>query len=129
MPKRRTHLATLVVMAVVMSSLIWSNIAPIVISIAPVVEQGTDPKPQRYLYLYGWPRVAWEIQYKVRSDGTGEYSKMSSDDAGYLHYLESPKQGQWIFGMIENAFVALVILFAVWFLCEWLIRRGVARKT
>jgi len=53
---------------------------------------------------------------------------------GAFHTVEIIKGGETYppefrtLPLIFNALIALSILFAVWFLCEWLIRRRDARK-
>ena len=49
-----------------------------------------------------------------------------------MYYADRPVNAQsnsFVYSMVLlNAIIALAILLAVWFLCEWLIRRRAARK-
>ena len=65
----------------------------------------------------GWPCVTeWIDIGAFHKDGTIVYKLVSKSPQPYYS------------SVVVDIFVAFSILFAVWFLCEWLIRRRAARK-
>ena len=117
-PRRfQIHLSTAIVMMFAAGGLIWSNTIATIkqeLKFEMDMEQYREARKNGYLahvyrdiliteISYGWPCVA--IIYSERS-GT----------RATMIYL------------VFNTCVALTIIFATWFLCEWAIRRGSERK-
>jgi|SRR5579862_2975580 len=110
-PPRRArfqiHLSTAIVLMFVAGGLIWANVNGRRILIGgPFI--GTEQN-------YGWPCLITEpfTRYITeRRDGTWDESL---PDISYS-------------GVAVDLAVSVAILFAVWFTCEWLIRRRAARK-
>ena len=108
-PRKRfqIHLSTAIVMVFVAGALIWLNTIP-----THFLNQGG----RLFLILErGWPFYA-------------------ASEGGYTtieHYTVIIGESTWLFhwsGVIYDFTIALTILSAVWFLCEWLISRRAARK-
>ena len=108
MPPRRKrfqiHLSTAMVMMLVAGALIWANIT----ARLGLVE-GKKGR-EWFVVSYGWPlgavhRVAFWYE----------------DNEEYPPRI-------WVPGVVVDIAVALAILFAVWFFCEWLIRRRATWK-
>lgn len=96
----QVHLSTALVMMVVAGGIVWANTRP--------VHFMNDDFPKRDTIAYGWPCDA-------------------------LRFLPIGKDLTWILnevhpGLGVDVLVALGILFAVWFVCEWWIRRRDARR-
>src|SRR5258708_4146262 len=96
------HLSTAIVLMFVAGGIIWANITPEEVrpGIPPTDIRGIDAYP---FTGYGWPAVAWE---------RWRYLKDDPNEATYFvrgYYLTF------------DIFVALAILFAVWFVSEHLI--------
>jgi len=109
-PPRRgrfqVHLSTAVVMMFVAGVLVWIN------TMERTHDFGEFPW-NWHVSDYGWPAPALHSKHLIR-EGTSK--------------LISPKY-EVIYGLAAvDVFLAAFILFAVWFLCEWLIRRRAARK-
>ena len=108
-PRRKRfqiHLSTAIVMTFVAGALIWANVGPYELPLMDRWRLGP-----RTLRLYGWPLCV--NRYSISS-------MMGSDTAQY-HGLSEER-------IAVNVVVAIAILFATWFICEWLIRRRAARK-
>ena len=103
-PRKRfqIHLSTAIVMMFVAGALMWAN----------VNERASSDK---VCSLYGFPFDANYVLLNEVDEVDGELVPV------FRPYLVS-------IPLIENGLIALAILFAVWFLCEWLIRRRATRK-
>jgi|SRR5579862_107822 len=103
------HLSTAIVMMFVAGGLIWANVTKQPSRVTRWSElEKTDPM---YLDAYGWPCVVKAIVIFETSDGELDWYPMPLG---------------WSIAI--DVAVALLILFAVWSVCEWLIRRRAARK-
>jgi len=138
-PPRRArfqiHLSTAIVLMFVAGGLIWANvtgrrvekIGSGLVKYKGLDEEMTESEFRISQLDYwvgervverGWPFDAMQF----RSFG-------SIDHNGNMRHSPEVLPGEWRTGpIIYNALVALAILFAVWFLCEWLICRRAARK-
>jgi|SRR5579862_2296630 len=144
-PPRRArfqiHLSTAIVMMFVAGGLIWANVngrrvecwgiawtGPA--SAVPIDGEGmTDfdfiAAKHRYAFWagnrlneHGWPFDSVLSGTSMYIDRSGEFLRIP--EPVYAVWRTTP--------LIYNALIALAILFAVWFLCEWLIRRRSSRK-
>jgi hypothetical protein len=104
LPRKRfqVHLSTAIVMMFVAGGLIWANVR---INNGKRLYFGEPTLGGSRIYFYGWP-----------TDGLIG-SSIQQQDTVYLYG-----------GISIDLIVAVTILFAVWFLCEWLIRRRASRK-
>ncbi|HLX62574.1 MAG TPA: hypothetical protein VKX17_14955 [Planctomycetota bacterium] len=138
-PKRfQFHLSTAIVLMFVAGGLIWANANGRRVDGQGVAFKN-DPlewhdditeseffAQQRFQEWYGdrrvergWPINAMQTGEQVYIDRDGRREKM----------VPIALPSVWRTALIiANALIALAILFAVWFLCEWVIRRRTARK-
>ncbi len=102
------HLSTAIVMMFVAGGLMWANTR--INNVRP--DYWAAPSlPSNRIYSYGWPQNAEAVHVHIAGGET------------------IIKERRWAeMGCVLNGAAALFILFAVWFLCEWLIRRRAARK-
>ena len=130
----RIHLSTAIILMFVAGGLIWANVirgrweeaSAVAIRWPPPRSVGETEfrlslnEDQFWHYkraVYGWPFKAMEISMFVLVDEDGKTYEMSFAKADWRAR-----------GVIANALVALAILFATWYICEWLIRRRSSRK-
>src|SRR5579862_7759084 len=108
------HLSTAIVLMFVAGVLIWANTREHTRS-ADYTEEG----PTNYLHViikaYGWP-----FEYK------SVYTSFDTMDAVGRPSSVTEYGGLLNGDTIIDGMVGLLIIFAVWFLCEWLIRRRTA---
>jgi hypothetical protein len=108
-PRRKRfqiHLSTAIVLMFVAGGLIWAN----------RIEKLSTSRIEFAEYTHaGWP--FWALNHIHLIDPYG-IERIGKTDMYFIVYP----------GLIENLSVAALILFSVWFLCEWLIRRRAARK-
>jgi hypothetical protein len=115
-PRKRfqIHLSTAIVMMFVAGALIWANTKWIIIKVGESLVDRTQITPwlevegYNTVTLYGWPLPAYAKVYWVGGIGSYENSKI-----GYTY-------------VTIDVVIAVIGLTAVWFLCEWLIRRRAA---
>ena len=101
-PKRfQIHLSTAIVMMFVAGALMWAN--------AP---------GRRYDSVPGWP-------FPVEKTGNGPFDEIARGVMGMPEFIYSRL---FEISIVLDAMIGLSILFAVWFICERLIRRRAARK-
>jgi len=126
-PPRRArfqiHLSTAIVLMFVAGGLIWANVTPSVFEFG-----GTIIEKKGYLdfkgdivrrSVFGWPWIA----YEVRTEYQYYYT-----DPRYPEVRFDPSKKWNEKSIFCDIALALAILFAVWFLLEYLIRRRAARK-
>jgi len=105
-PRRRLqmHLSTAVLMMVAAGGLIWAN------------TRNKERAPfNMSQYWYGWPYGAISSHEHVWYVNSADSYKVG---AGYFIY---------VFAICVDVVVALAILFAVWYVSEWWIRRRAGR--
>ncbi|HLX59649.1 MAG TPA: hypothetical protein VKX17_00065 [Planctomycetota bacterium] len=108
------HLSTAIVLMFVAGGLIWANVTVTESNYTSEgFKEGRWNKAEVYDRMYGWPDQFW--QETLERGANGEYVPVVP--VRYRRRI-----------IVRNALVALAILFVVWFLCEWLIRRRAARK-
>jgi hypothetical protein len=98
----------------VAGGVIWTNATPLSdgsISTTPSAKQYRIRKN----YLYGWPKYFAESETVIMTSKNG---KMTGDKISETH-----SSGYSKLYLTINALVGLAMLFAVWFACEWRIRR------
>ena len=106
----RWHLSTAIVMMFVAGAILGANLRPT--SVVPPDSEAqlkSDPPITIECYCsYGWPCLVWDAPEFI------------DVDQEYGHY-----RANWNIKMVViDVLAALAILFAVWFLCEYLIRRA-----
>jgi hypothetical protein len=103
-PPRRArfqiHLSTAMVLMFVAGALIWANAVPRTI----------NTLNSEFTKVYGWPCCSW-----------GRYTRWGDDSPLQTFDYSLPL-------VALDIVVSVVLLFGVWFFCEWLIRRRAARK-
>jgi hypothetical protein len=103
------HLSTAIVMMFVAGGLWWANLTPLK---GTFVVEGENGKNVFEHVIFGWP--------------------FSREHENYIGGDIKDVFGDWILPPIAiyscDVFTALLILLAVRYICEWLIRRRVARK-
>lgn len=60
-------------------------------------------------------------------DAAMEYERVLATGSGVKHFRSDHRDWS-VWEAIANALIALATLFALWFVCEWQIRRLAARK-
>jgi len=152
-PRRKwlqVHLSTAVILMFVAGGLIWANqegqFGPLSQDIRRCTPELGDLggsraqdflsvtgheiiKEERFGY-YGWPRTALRstatvIVYNDRANPNRDHGIYSIRDATYL---SGPIHDWLVEGLLIDAFVALSILFTVWFVCESWIAWRTGRK-
>ncbi len=125
-PRRKRfqiHLSTAIVLMFVAGGLIWLNCLPtrgFGVRLQPwAFTDGMDEADGPYIswsFRHGWPQSA--VWTGKTMDKTNRWLNRKEDN-----------RILWFFKPVAiDCLVAVAILFAVWFLCEWLIRRRAARK-
>jgi hypothetical protein len=139
-PRRvQIHLSTAVVLMFVAGGLIWVNVNGRLVegrgfafddseARGPVLLDLTESE-----FLALQQRARWVgnrfVQYGWPFDALQNRTEINIGSNGGMVVPPKPFPSVWHTGLIiQNALVALGILFAVWFFCEWLIRRRAARK-
>ena len=138
-PRKRFqfHLSTAIVMMFVAGGLMWANVTERREQIVGNFFSNDIPVKVRcdvteLMFLQRTDRDLWQ-GYREWNYGW-PYTAMLYQGIVYLHRnrdMEGWKDVRAQFNypsLIINVVVALTALFAVWFLCEWLIRRRAARK-
>ena len=116
-PRRKRlqmHLSTAVWMMVAAGGIIWGNVE----QRAALLYARDSYDYAAYSKLYGWPFDAAGYQYWVRQSES------------YVN--RSVRKTNWAYstgGIAGNSIVALAILFAVWYVSEWWIRRRAGRRS
>jgi hypothetical protein len=130
LPRLQLHLSTCIVLMFVAGGVIWANIAP------HLREQNGNSS----ISQFGWPFV---ISNRLEYDFDDYGHRVSNSDGiiykmkdGREFYLRSPVSSEWLPGgtvraysevdrknVALNIITAILILAAVAFACEWLIRR------
>jgi hypothetical protein len=109
-PKKRArfqvHLSTAIVLMFVSGLILRANIRG---ATGRFVVEDTDGKNTQASYLFGWPVQKENMEY--RGGDIGDINKYFGDWVfpPFVHYL-------------CDTFIALLILFSVWFICERWIR-------
>jgi|SRR5579862_335837 len=152
-PPRRArfqiHLSTAIVLMFVAGGLIWANVyerGVDVLGEAWTVNLGIPSrrpakeseffatKTFKYwsgkkLHEHGWPFDAMQNGSEILIESDGKMVSITTRHNDELIKYPNLLPAEWRTGpIIYDALIALLILFAVWFLCEWLIRRRAARK-
>ena len=148
-PPRRArfqiHLSTAIVLMFVAGGLIWANVrGRFVPKIGAAFRYGMIDKEMtesefiqskeyeyeewvgHHTFEHGWPFDAMRSASRVYRTRRGK-SVMSAGTPSA--WLRGRIPSTWRTGpIIYNALIALLVLFGVWFVCEWQIRRRAARK-
>ena len=131
-PRKRfqIHLSTAVVMMFVAGVLLWANFTPHTPPNEPLHSNYAE-EMDFFRAETNWisdicPRIGWPLimrrQFPVYTTRSVENFKLMDPVS-----RQDPPKWYWQ-GIVTNSLIALTILFAVWYLCEWLIRWRVARK-
>src|ERR1043165_9561061 len=100
------HLSAAVVLMIAAGGLIWANVRE-----RKIISPSSFIGPSFYQLegLHGWPWHALRVNPNIDNSKRGNIVYDSSM-------------------IVWDAMAAIAILFAVWFVCEWLIRHRAARK-
>lgn len=114
--KRRwfqVHLSTVVVMAFVAGVLIFVNVRPRVVDLSHIPGIPSDFIQSEH----GWPFWSWTQVNKTWKHGhwKNKNEPLVFEDKGFIQHVPS--------GWVGNVAFAVVVLFGIAVLCEYLIRR------
>jgi len=109
------HVSTAIVMMFVAGGLIWANVRGTVSDFDDVIEIHTGETEHEIITEFGWPCNALTAISLTFSRGEKLVGVAAQDNWTFTHAA-------------ADVFAALAILFAVWFICEWFIRRRAAGK-
>jgi len=112
-PPRRArfqiHLSTAIVLMFVAGGLIWANVRA------------------SWNYVRSFDNITWtNREFGCPFTGVYYFEHINQDNPEYVESIRfyTPSYIQ----IALNLIIAFLILFACWFICEWLIRRRAARK-
>ena len=133
----QVHLSTAVVLMIAAGGLVWANVMPVRSQFLLISSDHLGQTSDNFngstefdgtkaltLTYYGRPKQivmiaqnATVVNNQWVGDGNADYCHPTDSDSNYSRM-----------GLAVDIAVALTILFAVWFVCEWWIRRRAARK-
>ena len=126
-PRRRArfqiHLSTAIVLMFVAGGLIWANInhrKPVAIISNYDFSGGVSDPIISNQFAIGWPLTFEKSEFSGWYKGNDALRSGVNLPLGGLHISGIP--------LFADLVVALAILFATWYICEWLIRRRSSRK-